>query len=140
MRTGGIGETGACTKGQRLLVLMADSLARARGGISAEWICGGHTGMGTEFRHAFRRSLTKAPHDAPPDRADQPLTRISPVTRFLSCCRKAAIVGLLPLLLTGIAGPSYAQQAFSSPDAAAFAEALATDMATPAPGWQQVTP
>ena len=60
---------------------------------------------------------------------DGPLTRISPMKRFLSCCRKAANVGLLPLLLTGIAGPSYAQQAFSSPDAAAaaFVDALATN-------------
>jgi Protein of unknown function (DUF2950) len=47
---------------------------------------------------------------------------------FSACCRKAAIVGLLPLLLAGIAGPSYAQQAFSSPEAAAtaFADAVAT--------------
>jgi len=44
-----------------------------------------------------------------------------PMNSFLACCRKAAIAGLLPLLLTGIAGPSYAQQAFSSSDAAADA-------------------
>jgi len=40
---------------------------------------------------------------------------------FLACCRKAATVGLLLLLLSGVAGPSYAQQAFSSSDAAADA-------------------
>jgi hypothetical protein len=47
---------------------------------------------------------------------------------FSACCRKAAIVGLLPLLLAGIAGPSYAQQAFSSSEAAAtaFAGAVAS--------------
>ena len=45
--------------------------------------------------------------------------------RFYACCRNTALVGLLPLLLTGIAGPSYAQQVFSSPEAAttAFADA-----------------
>jgi len=49
--------------------------------------------------------------------------------RFLFGCRKAVIAGLLPLLLIGIAGPSRAQQAFSSPDAAAtaFVDALATN-------------
>ena len=46
--------------------------------------------------------------------------------RFYTCCRNTALVGLLPLLLIGIAGPSYAQQVFSSPEAAAtaFADAL----------------
>jgi len=83
--------------------------------------------------------------------------------RFFTCCRNTALVGLLPLLLTDIAGPSYAQQAFSSPGAAAtaFDDALVTDdpdalrsvlgpvtdaaaramsRFDPGPGWEQVTP
>jgi hypothetical protein len=70
--------------------------------------------------------------------------------RFYSCCRAAATVGLLPLLLTGIAGPSHAQQAFSSPEAAAagFIDALATNDAAaraitrfdPGTGWVKVAP
>jgi len=49
--------------------------------------------------------------------------------RLFSRCRGTAFVGLLPLLLVGVAVPTHAQQAFSSPGAAAtaFVDALATN-------------
>jgi hypothetical protein len=73
------------------------------------------------------------PHAQPaPDSAEEArdhTSRPSLLKHFFSCCRRAAIVGLLPLLLAGVAGPLHAQQDFSSPEAAAtaFADALATN-------------
>lgn len=53
----------------------------------------------------------------------------SALNRVANCCRRAVMTSLLPLLLMSIAGPSAAQQAFSSSDAAAaaFTDALATN-------------
>ncbi|MCG6875536.1 MAG: hypothetical protein LJE97_10645 [Betaproteobacteria bacterium] len=60
--------------------------------------------------------------------------------RFYACCRNTALVGLLPLLLTGIAGPSYAQQVFSSPEVATTAFADAPGGSVLGANWRRYIP
>jgi Protein of unknown function (DUF2950) len=81
--------------------------------------------MTANFSKVLHLQLAPGTAAEAPDQAVRP----SPLKHFFSCCRSAAIAGLLPLLLAGIAGPSHAQQDFSTSEAAAvaFADALATN-------------